>query len=95
MRLIDAEKINFDNLKDPFEKARAEIIILGQPTICQGNMSFSNRIILSKCFEEWANKNKVLNSAESFIAWLLDMGFLYVDKANEYATDNRDILNKE
>jgi len=33
MRLIDADIICFDALKDDFDRARAEIIINGQPTV--------------------------------------------------------------
>ena len=31
-RYIDAEKINFSSLTSPFDKARAEVIVMGQPT---------------------------------------------------------------
>ena len=33
MRLIDADIICFDELKDDFDRARAKIIISGQPTV--------------------------------------------------------------
>jgi len=31
-RYIDAEKIDFSPLKDDFDRARAKVIIMGQPT---------------------------------------------------------------
>lgn len=33
MRMIDAEKIDFCPIKDPFDRARAEIIIMGCPSV--------------------------------------------------------------
>jgi hypothetical protein len=33
MRLIDAEKIDFSAIKDPFDRARAELIIKGCPSV--------------------------------------------------------------
>ena len=33
MRLIDADSICFDELKNDFDRARAKVIIMGQPTI--------------------------------------------------------------
>ena len=59
MRLIDANGIQFDELKNDFDRARAQIIIMGQPTINQGNISFSNRLIVEKCFEQWAKEFNV------------------------------------
>jgi hypothetical protein len=32
-RYIDADKIDFSQLKDDFDRARAKIIIMGQPTV--------------------------------------------------------------
>ena len=32
MRYIDADKIDFSPLKDDFDRARAKVIIMGQPT---------------------------------------------------------------
>lgn len=92
MRLIDANGIQFDELKNDFDRARAQIIIMGQPTINQGNISFSNRLIVEKCFEQWAKEFNVLECPQSFLGWLCDMGFLYVNKINEYANQNKNIL---
>ena len=33
MRLIDADKISFEELKNDFDRVRAKTIIMGQPTI--------------------------------------------------------------
>ncbi|MBO5715232.1 MAG: hypothetical protein J6S23_02420 [Clostridia bacterium] len=89
MRLIDADAIDFSEIKDDFDRARAKIIIMGYPTINQGCFWFSNRLVLAKCFEEWAKENNVLNCAQNVISWLHSMGFIYIDKANEYANQNK------
>lgn len=54
MRLIDADKISFEDLGNDTDKAKAQIIIEGQPTINQGFFGFTNRLVIAKCFEEWA-----------------------------------------
>ena len=43
MRLIDADAICFDELKNDFDRARAKIIIMGQPTI--------NFVTEERCYE--------------------------------------------
>ena len=95
MRLIDADAVCFDELKNDFDRARAKIIIMGQPTINQGYFGFSNRLVLAKCFEEWAKENNVLSCPQSVISWLHSMGFLYIDKANEYVNQNKEILQNK
>lgn len=95
MRLIDADVVCFDELKNDFDRARAKIIIMGQPTINQGYFGFSNRLVLAKCFEEWAKENNVLNCPQSVISWLHSMGFLYVDNINEFAEENKSILQEK
>lgn len=92
MRLIDADKISFEDLGSDIDKAKAQVIIAGQPTINQGFFGFTNRLVIAKCFEEWAKENNVLTCPQSVVSWLHTMGFLYVDKVNEYANQNKDIL---
>ena len=57
MRLIDANAIDFSKIKDPFDQARAKIIIMGQPTVKpqDGAIIFSHRLIIAKKFEEWCD----------------------------------------
>ena len=95
MRLIDADKIFFEDLGDDTDKAKAQIIIERQPTINQEFFGFTNRLVLAKCFEEWAKENSVLNCPQSVVSWLHTMGFLYVNKANEYAVQNKQILENK
>ena len=58
MRLIDADAIDFSAIKDPFDRARAKIIIMGQPTVKSqnGTVNFSNKLIIDKKFEEWCDE---------------------------------------
>ena len=59
MRLIDADAIDFSAIKDPFDQARAKIIIMGQPTVKpqNGSVNFSHRLIIAKNL-----KNGVMNA---------------------------------
>jgi hypothetical protein len=63
MRLIDADAIDFSEIKDHFDRARAKIIIMGQPTIKPqyGVVNFSHRLIIATKFEEWCDECFVRN----------------------------------
>ena len=96
MRLIDANAIDFSKIKDPFDQARAKIIIMGQPTVKpqDGAIIFSHRLIIAKKFEEWCDECGSDKVALSMINFLRLHNLLIVDECNKYAEQNKDILNK-
>ena len=94
MRLIDADAIDFSAIKDPFDQARAKIIIIGQPTVKPQNgiVNFSNRLIIAKKFEEWCDECGLDKVALSMVNFLRVHNLLMVDQCNQYAEQNKDIL---
>ena len=95
MRLIDADAIVFSAIKDPFDQARAKIIIMGQPTVKPQNgiVNFSHRLIIAKKFEEWCDECGADKVALSMVNFLRLHNLLIVDECNQYAEQNKDILN--
>ena len=95
MRLIDAYAIDFSAIKDPFDQARAKIIIMGQPTVKpqNGTVNFSHRLIIAKKFEEWCDECGVDKDALSMLCFLRFHNLLIPDECNKYAEQNKDILN--
>ena len=95
MRLIDADAIDFSKIKDPFDQARAKIIIIGQPTVkpYNGIVNFSNRLIIAKKFEEWCDECGAAKDALSMVGFLRLHNLLIVDECNKYAEQNKEILN--
>ena len=95
MRLIDADAIDFFFFKDPFDQARAKIIIMGQTTVKPQNgiVNFSNRLIIAKKFEEWCDECGDDKVALSMVNFLRLHNLLIVDECNKYAEQNKDILN--
>ena len=95
MRLIDADAIDFSAIKDPFDQARAKIIIMGQPTVKSqdGAIIFSHRLIIAKKFEEWCDECGADKDALSMVNFLRLHNLLIVDECNQYAEQNKDILN--
>ena len=95
MRLIDANAIDFSKIKDPFDQARAKIIIIGQPTVkpYNGIVNFSNRLIIAKKFEEWCDECGAAKDALSMVGFLRLHNLLIVDECNKYAEQNKEILN--
>ena len=95
MRLIDADAIDFSAIKDPFDQTRAKIIIMGQPTVKpqDGAVIFSHRLIIAKKFEEWCDECGVDKDALSMLCFLRLHNLLIVDECNQYAEQNKDILN--
>ena len=95
MRLIDADAINFSAIKDPFDQARAKIIIMGQPTVKpqDGAVNFSHRLIIAKKFEEWCDECGADKVALSMVNFLRLHNLLIVDECNKYAEQNKYILN--
>ena len=96
MRLIDADAIDFSEIKDDFDRARAKIIIMGQPTIKpqDGIVNFSHRLIIAKKFEEWCDESGTAKVPMSMVGFLRLHNLLIVDECNEYAQQNKDILKK-
>ena len=95
MRLIDADAIDFSAIKDPFDQARAKIIIMGQPTVKPQNgiVNFSNRLIIAKKFEELCDECGAAKDALSMVGFLGLHNLLIVDECNKYAEQNKEILN--
>ena len=95
MRLIDADAIDFSAIKDPFDQARAKIIIMGQTTVKPQNgiVNFSNRLIIAKKFEEWCDECGAAKDALSMVGFLRLHNLLIVDECNKYAEQKKDILN--
>ena len=95
MRLIDADAIDFSKIKDPFDQARAKIIIIGQPTVKpqDGVVNFSHRLIIAKKFEEWCDECGADKDALSMVNFLRLHNLLIVDECNQYAEQHKDILN--
>ena len=96
MRLIDADSIDFSEIKDPFDQARAKIIIMGQPTIKpqDGVVNFSHRLIIAKKVEEWCDECGAAKVPLSMVGFLRLQNLLIVDECNEYAKEHKDVLNK-
>ena len=95
MRLIDADTIDFSAIKDPFDQTRAKIIIMGQPTVKPQNgvVNFSHRLIIAKKFEEWCDECGAAKDALSMVGFLILHNLLMVDQCNQYAEQNKDVLN--
>ena len=95
MRLIDADAIDFSAIKSPFDQARAKIIIIGQPTVKPQNgiVNFSHRLIIAKKFEEWCDECGLDKVALSMVSFLRVHNLLMVDQCNQYAEQNKYILN--
>ena len=95
MRLIDADAIDFSAIKDPFDQARAKIIIMGQPTVKPQNgiVNFSHRLIIAKKFEEWCDECVAAKDSLSMVGFLRLHNLLIVDECNQYAEQNKEILN--
>ena len=96
MRLIDADAIDFSEIKDDFDRARAKIIIMGQPTIKpqDGVVNFSHRLIIAKKFEEWCDECGAAKVPLSMVGFLRLQNLLIVDECNEYAKEHKDVLKK-
>ena len=92
---MDADAIDFAAIKDPFDQTMAKIIIMGQPTVKpqDGAIIFSHRLIIAKKFEEWCDECGVDKDALSMVCFLRLHNLLIVDECNQYAEQNKDILN--
>ena len=90
MRLIDADKISFDELENDFDRARAKIIVMGQPTIEQSKKfrmcatSTKNGICI---FHRWVEKQgeiKGLVETENGELILLPYRWIYFCDSKDY-----------
>ena len=84
MRLIDADAICFDELKNDFDRARAKIIIMGQPTIdfvteqrCReiANEMMANMINIGKveAYKEVWKELRSMCDAPHWCVWLSEI----------------------
>ena len=96
MRLIDADAIDFSEIENDFDRERAKIIIIGQQIIKpqDGLVNFSNRLIIAKKFEEWCDECGAAKVPMSMVSFLRLHNLLIVDECNQYAQQNKDILQK-
>ena len=96
MRLIDADAIDFSEIENDFDREMAKIIIIGQQIIKpqDGLVNFSNRLIIAKKFEEWCDECGAAKVPMSMVSFLRLHNLLIVDERNQYAQQNKDILQK-
>ena len=96
MRLIDADAIDFSEIENDFDREMAKIIIIGQQIIKpqDGLVNFSNRLIIAKKFEEWCDECGAAKVPMSMVSFLRLHNLLIVDECNQYAQQNKDILQK-
>lgn len=79
MRLIDADVIDFSVIKDDFDRARAKIIIMGQPTVNVGykRLNLYERISIMNCFLDWCQENDKEGIAVDMLDYLNQSGLLF------------------
>ena len=96
MRLIDADAIDFSEIENDFDRERAKNIIICQQIIKpqDGLVNFSNRLIIAKKFEEWCDECGAAKVPMSMVSFLRFHNHLIVDECNQYAQQNKDILQK-
>ena len=105
MRLIDADKLNkkkkycFDVEGLPFPKSEWFIKagdLFSAPTVdpTSGIVSFTNRLIIEKCFEKWCAECGASPTPMTMVSFLRLNNMLYVENANKYAKKNNSILQK-
>lgn len=78
MRLIDADAIDFSEIKDPFDRARAEIIIKGCPTVSAGyrRLNFYDKLSIINGFHEWCEENIEEKTPAAMLEYLNYRGML-------------------
>lgn len=65
MRLIDADAICFDELKNDFDRARAKIIIMGQPTVLSLETLCEKCLRANLCKKRLAMHNAICDKFKS------------------------------
>lgn len=78
MRLIDADAIDFSEIKDPFEKARFEIIIKLCPTASAGyrRLNFYEKLSIINGFHEWCEAKIEEKTPAAMLEYLNYQGML-------------------
>lgn len=78
MRLIDADAIDFSEIKNDFDRARAKIIIMGQPTLNanRGRLNFYEKVNIINLFQKWCKENGEDKTPASLLEYLNDIGML-------------------
>ena len=78
MRLIDADVIDFSELKNDFDRARAQIIIQGCPTASAGyrRLNFYDKLSIINGFHEWCEENIEEKTPASMLEYLNYRGML-------------------
>ena len=78
MRLIDADAIDFSEIKDEFDRARAKIIVMGQPTLNadRRRLNFYEKLTIINLFQEWCKKNCEDETPAALLDYLNDIGML-------------------
>ena len=105
MRLIDADRLNkkkkycFDVEGLPFPKSEWFIKasdLFSAPTVdpASGIVSFTNRLVIEKCFEKWCEECGASPTPMTMVSFLRLNNMLYVENANKYAKKNNSILQK-
>ena len=105
MKLIDADRLNkkkkycFDVEGLPFPKSEWFIKasdLFSAPTVdpASGIVSFTNRLVIEKCFEKWCKECGASPTPMTMVSFLRLNNMLYVENANKYAKKNNSILQK-
>ena len=78
MRLIDADAIDFSEIKDDFDRARAKIIIMGQPTLNADRRTLNHyeKAHIMNLFHKWCEENSKTHTLVSLLEYLNDIGML-------------------
>ena len=78
MRLIDADAIDFSELKNDFDRARAQIIIQGCTTASAGyrRLNFYEKLSIINGFHEWCEENIEEKTPAAMLEYLNYRGML-------------------
>lgn len=78
MRLIDADAIDFSEIKNDFDRARAKIILMGQPTLNANRrrLNFYEKVNIINLFQEWCKEKGEDETPASLLEYLNDIGML-------------------
>ena len=57
-------------------------------------VTFTNRLIIEKKFEEWCDKNSIAKPPMSMVSFMQHNNLIKIGSANEYAKRHKAILKK-
>lgn len=57
-------------------------------------VTFTNRLIIEKKFEEWCDKNSIAKTPMSMVSFMQQNNLIKIGSANEYAKRHKAILKK-